>query len=132
MTRACPHFPAHCNQQVEVEEVHAEVEAVGAEVEEVHAEVDAVGTEVDAVGTEVEEAKSKSTVVQKNPPHMYIIFFIGTPWVHQACTGANTQMGGRSSCGGANPQDVEDSQKINPPTGTRWDSKEHGGGRRQS
>jgi outer membrane murein-binding lipoprotein Lpp len=114
MTRACPHFPAHCNQQVEVEEVHAEVEAVGAEVEEVHAEVDAVGTEVDAVGTEVEEAKSKSTVVQKNPPHMYIIFFIGTPWVHQACTGANTQMGGRSSCGGANPKTSKTLKKSTP------------------
>ena len=115
MTRACPHFPAHCNQQVEVEEVHAEVEAVGAEVEEVHAEVDAVGTEVDAVGTEVEEAKSKSTVVQKNPPHMYIIFFIGTPWVHQACTGANTRRWeGGPRAAGANPK-TSTTRKNQPP-----------------
>ena len=76
MTRACPHFPAHCNrQQVEVEEVHAEVEAVCAEVEEVHAEVDAVGAEVEAVGAEVEEAKSKSTVLQKIP-HICILYFL--------------------------------------------------------
>jgi peptidoglycan hydrolase CwlO-like protein len=75
MTRACPHFPAHCNQQVEVEEVHTEVDAVHAEVEEVHAEVDAVHAEVDAVHAEVEEAKSKSTVVQKIP-HICILYFL--------------------------------------------------------
>ena len=54
---------------------------------------------------------------------------MGTPGVHR---GKHRQMGGRSSCGGANPRPASTTRKINPPTGTRWDSKEHGGGRRNN
>jgi hypothetical protein len=113
----CSHSPAHCKnrQQVEVEEANAKVEAVGAEVEAVGTEVEAVGTEVEAVGAEV-EGPSPSRRLSKTPPHMYIIFFIGTPWVHQVCTGANTRRWeGGPRAAGQTPRPASTTRKNSTP-----------------
>jgi hypothetical protein len=120
--------PAHCNQQAEVGTRRGRS---GTRRGRSGTRRGRCGTRRGRCGTR--RGRRSSRRLSKNPPHMYIILFIGTPWVHQACTGANTQMGGQSSCGGGKPQDqhrrLVESTPRQEPAGI---ARNTAGGRRQS
>jgi hypothetical protein len=55
----------------------------------------------------------------KIPQHMYILYFIETPWVHQVCTGANTGQDGRAILVYRQIEGLEDAKAPTGPAGWR-------------